>query len=442
MKKYKKYILLLFLVITLPFFADKITFASSTSGGLEITYPSIPGLPNINQTNPGLGEYVGYFFGLLIYLAGILSLISFTIGAVGLINPNPEAHSDAKDRMFGAILGLVLTFASFIIIRTINPTLITPTLTPLQGVAGVFLINGAQQKPCPQESPDNSALPVGFRTIQYTCSNASLAPALLVWTFPNTNFGPIAGATVQRITCGGTMGVGGRSFRIAFEEPGVYYYLGTGCTGYASPANTSSQDSIESPFGGYIKSVKIVNSPNDDLYYGAVFHREAGLKNGGECSLPIISQAENRNGECMAIGASINTSAVDIFKLNKNPGASGDGVTFYSEPFGSAIGARAGFFPVPDSAIGFLYAANPQAMTFAWTNVAVPNQYKIACKTFQACPGSIKIKGSYLVGLYSKDSANLNYCQTFTTDAENLNAEPIVASGAGKLNSVYIIPTK
>ena len=32
----------------------------------------------------------------------------------------------------------------------------------------------------------------------------------------------------------------------------------------------------------------------------------------------------------------VNTTAVDIFKVNKDHGASGDGVTFYSEPFGSA----------------------------------------------------------------------------------------------------------
>ena len=51
--------------------------------------------------------------------AALLALISFAIGAVGMISPNPESHKEATDRMKSAILGLVLIMASFIIIQTI-----------------------------------------------------------------------------------------------------------------------------------------------------------------------------------------------------------------------------------------------------------------------------------------------------------------------------------
>jgi hypothetical protein len=67
-----------------------------------------------------------------------------------------------------------------------------------------------------------------------------------------------------------------------------------------------------------------------------------------------------------------------------------------------------------------------------------------ACETFQDCPGSIKIKGSYLVALYSdnENSSRPSYCQTFNSDVENLNTEPVIASYEAKLGNVYIIPTK
>ena len=62
--------------------------------------------------------------------------------------------------------------------------------------------------------------------------------------------------------------------------------------------------------------------------------------------------------------------------------------------------------------------------------------------------GSIRVKGSYIVALYSQDSGESGYCQTFTQNVENLRTEPILASGtadsgtSGGLNSVYIIPVK
>jgi len=367
----------------------------SASFVLALEVP-LPGLGD----DPTLPEYIIYFFKFGISVAGILALISFTIGAIGLINPNIEAHNDAKDRMKGAVLGLVLTLASFIIINTINPALTTPTFTPL--------------------------------------------PEVTIPTPP--------------------------------PQPGVYYYLNSDCSDennssgdnpsggnnsggdnpsavIASP-HTSSQDEIESPFKGNIKGVKIINDAENKLYYGVIFHKITGLENGGACSLPITDEG------CQPVN--IRASAADIFTLNENPGASGDGVTFYSEPYGWNTGARAGFFSVPDDVIILPYfPGNSYRMCFDYTNIDRPDSYKYmctnsncgyenrnincsntACETFQDCPGSIKIRGDYLVGLYSKDLLLQDYCQTFTQDVPNLNAQPMIASGAVILDKVYIIPTK
>jgi len=83
-----------------------------------------------------LPAYVSFIFSWLIGLAGTIAVISFAIGAVGFMisGDNPELASSSKDRMKGAILGAVLTLASYLIIITINPALKNLNLTPLEEV--------------------------------------------------------------------------------------------------------------------------------------------------------------------------------------------------------------------------------------------------------------------------------------------------------------------
>jgi len=252
-KNKKKYFLLFSLLIVFLFLSAGFAHA------LEITYPTIPGLIAPSATCTGsscLSIYIAYFFGLLIYVAGVLALISFAVGAIGLINPNVEAHGEARDRMKGAVLGLVLTMASYIILQTINPTFIKPNLATLPPAPGVFLYNSStkEYKECPQEWSDNSTLPTGFTNIKYICSGIDPAkePKLLIWKFTNPgleggNPGNNGGYTAQMADeqgtlCGigeaaGSYDVGGvGSFRIAFMTPGVYFCLG-GCDAYMSGAN-------------------------------------------------------------------------------------------------------------------------------------------------------------------------------------------------------------
>ncbi len=511
----KRYLSLLIFIII--FFSLYGGFASA----LEINdYPKVPGLiaPSSDCTGDDcLSIYVAYWFGLLVYLAGAVSLISFAVGAVGLINPNIEAHKDAKDRMKGAILGLVLVFASFIIIKTINVNLITPTLTPLPGVSGIFYTNGSEErKPVGLEVPDTSTRPQGFDSITYDCiaGQEGGAPALLIWEFDKAGFqGKVH---VARIICEEIEPIAGYgSFQMAFETPGVYYCYGVCgseemCSGNMSSAHTTSEDIIDPAFRGQIGGVRIVNDQIKDLYYGAIFHDLAGLAYGGGCNFPITNTGDG--GKCRPVTKPDQTAAVDIFKLNKNEGESGDGVIFYSKSFGWNTGIKAGSYNVYDDQIPFPSSANsndwpPDTMCFDYS-IKMPKTYMYkckesacggsdyscqsdsncdeyeneicdikvgaktgvcvsengqglcsegACETFQDCPGSIRIKGSYLVALYSKKGSGSSsnsgsssskksslYCQVFTQNVENLDAKSFLEPGATKkdLLNVYIIPTK
>lgn len=485
MKKQNKYFIFAGCLLALLFAAH---FASA----LEITYPKVPGLPDINTNKPGIGEFAGYFFGLGTYIAGILALISFAIGAVGYIyagaSGNPENKNDATDRMKNSLIGLVLTTAAFVILNTINPALVTPVMAPLPGVEGVYLTNGSQEKPCPESVANVESLPEGYNTIKYVCSGNG--PNLLIWHFPETNYGDLQNTNVQILACNGQAGVSGGSFKIAFETPGIYYYLKSDCNGYASTAFSGNQDSIDKTFAQKIKSVRIVNDSSRGLYYGVIFHKGVGFKNAGECTFPIV----NTGGQNSCQNVEMPAMSANIFQINGNSGSSGDGVSFYSAPYEDAIGARAGYFDVPAENIKAPYfEQNPNKMCFNYKGVNQPSSYKFkcanpdnncnnsdyscqddsdcaedevcntsehvcmskegdflcsndACETFQDCRGSIRIKGSYLVGVYSRAGGaerEQPYCQVFQgPGTTELKVQALTKPGSPELGKVYIIPIK
>lgn len=465
-KRYLYFLIILFLMF---FIADSI-LAGGASGSweedsLEVYYPSIPGLPKITAYSP-LGDFISYWFGLLIYVAGALSLISFTIGAISLINPNPESHNDAKDRMKGSILGLVLTLASFLIIRTINPSLTTPSLTPLPGVAGVFYTNGTNLKTAVQEEPDvaTNVLPE-YRALFYKC-DSSTGPVLFLWKFPNKNY-DTAGASVQTVLCNNTVSLNGvGSFKTDYKKTGVYYFLGAGCTGYMSQVNFSDQEQIDYLFRYHgIKSVLIVNNPTNGIYYGVVFHNSPDLGSAGYCTYPI---ATNQAEQCLNVnivsysGENLFPTAANIFLWNYTYTTSGAGVDLYSGPFGEKSGAGEGYYKLSANDIKSGYWFDVKKLKFSYEgvdsakadfcrkypscNTTAKGEKCCPCETFQDCPGSIDIKGSYLVGLYSAtksvNGAKSGYCQTFYRSVPNLGAEDLTQPNVAKLDTIVITPTK
>jgi hypothetical protein len=294
-------------------------------------------------------------------IAGAIAGVSFAIGAVGLIasGDNPETASNAKDRMKGALLGLLLLGSSYIIMNSINPAIVKPSVTAL--------------------------------------SNPNVKP---------------------------------------LDMPaGVYYYSDASCSQNNIGSTVTGSDSI----GVNVKAIKIVDDAENS--FGVILHKVEGLKNGGQCGQPITTattcqSVNNMNG------------AIDVFQINKNPSSSGDGVEFYSRPYGLDRGARAGFYQVTSDSINSPSTTEDPGMTFKYDGVDVPDEYKKSCDTFKKCPGSIDIKGDYIVAIYSSgdsgsgsSSGSGSYCQTFTDNVENLDTEPVVASGTDNLTQIYIFPT-
>jgi hypothetical protein len=251
---------LIFISVLLLFYICSSSFVFA----LEVKYPSVLGLPAITD-NSGLPDYVKYFFGLGMALAGLIAIISFTIGAIQLIMSasSPEVETNAKDRIKGSVLGLVLTVSAFIILRTINLSLVTPTLTSLPGSAGIFYQSGQNLSPAPIEEANASNIPAGYGSLIYKCSESGggTGPSLFIWKFPKANFqgndANYSGVSVVEKTCGQTESLSGiGSFKTAFKDYGVYYFLESGCSGYMSGANIGSGMLFE-PFKNNVKSIKI-----------------------------------------------------------------------------------------------------------------------------------------------------------------------------------------
>ena len=71
---------------------------------------------------------------------GVVALLAMLIGAVKYVLSagNPSKASDAKDQIFSAIIGIILLLASVMILRIINPDLVTIgfTLPTISGTGG------------------------------------------------------------------------------------------------------------------------------------------------------------------------------------------------------------------------------------------------------------------------------------------------------------------
>lgn len=444
----RKYRYLLFL----SFFIIFLFLSAGSVLALELTYPNVPVFGYSLNGSSGFPDYVRYFFGTGIALAGVLALISFTVGAVGLIAPNVEAHSEAKDRMWGAVLGLVLIMASYLIMQTINTKLTGPSLTQVAALPGVTIGDGTvgqgHSMSCPGAVSDMSTLTANYKQINYACptgKDASSSYKLAIWDFTNKNLedgnkdaSGIVSVTMHEISCGNDfIPIAGSSFKISFETPGVYFFQKS-CSGYMSSAYTNSQSTLESTFSGKIGGAEIVNGLNNTApYYGAIFHQVADLKKGGKCSLPLSN--ESASG-CQSISSDIAPAGVDIYQISQDtPIEDSPGVIFYSATFGEYQASGAGYVIIKRSEITHPYKRFLATAGFSWDKVDAPEAEATRCPQFNACPGSVAIYGDYLLDFYSMSGT---YCQTFTDNIPNLKDEAITATGAARsdLSQVFIIP--
>jgi len=91
-------------------------------------YPELPGATRPGQAAPGeaLPRLIQYIFVFSLSIVGVIGLAAIIIGAFGYLTAvgNPQKAADAKDKIFSALLGIILLLGSFLLLRTINPDLL------------------------------------------------------------------------------------------------------------------------------------------------------------------------------------------------------------------------------------------------------------------------------------------------------------------------------
>jgi len=359
-----------------------------------------PGLPQMDK----IEDFISFFFGKAILFCVAIAVISLAIGGVGLITSldNPEARSNAIDRIKGSILGLILTVSGYIILNTINPVLVSPIVAGLPNGFGIVYYNGSDTKTAPTASADASQRPAGYDSLKYICPN-NVGDNLFVIKFPGkgyTDSSGFPGTVVEEISCGGAASLGGiGSFTTLFKRPGVYFHTQPGCKGAMSDTITASENEVGTAFLGNIKSIRIVDyvdrqRPENSVYYGAILHKSTNYNNGGLCTLPLEGKT------CVEI--SIPVFSAHVFAINKaNYKTSGDGVNFFSETYGWDSGQNAGFNLVTSDKINPIYNISASSINFSYTGIDRTDEYKRLYTDFKKRPGSIQVKGTYIVALYS-----------------------------------------
>ena len=262
---------------------------------LEVNYPTLNGISLDSDST--LVQSIKYFFTFALAIAGILAILIIVISGAQILlsGGSPQAMGDAKERILGAVLGIVLLMASFIIMRTINPQLVSQTNDglPNQNAAGVYLqttyttgtiiatgapaVLGAPyvtpEISAPQSDPrieipdlERNMPPNGptllqgssaTRTIRYNCTppdGITNGPKLLIWVYDAESFqidkdaSGFAMGTTDTISlpCNSnagnkiTFGAATKSYKWAIESPGAYFYLKPDCTGIASDLYTQN----------------------------------------------------------------------------------------------------------------------------------------------------------------------------------------------------------
>ena len=113
----KKHFIIITLLIFCSLFAVHFALAGYT---LEV------GLPGVDKgTEVDLVQYINYLYLFSLSLVGVAALVSLIIGGfMYMLSDTVTSKDKAREYISGAIYGLILALAAYLILNTINPDLV------------------------------------------------------------------------------------------------------------------------------------------------------------------------------------------------------------------------------------------------------------------------------------------------------------------------------
>ena len=121
-----KKILFLTIFIILLFGIWQICFAID----LLLDYPDVPGAQKLSEASD-LPNIINYIYKFALLACGITAFVSILFGAIQYVTSAGDSSKagDAKDRITQALWGILILLSAVLILRTINPDLVSLSLT-------------------------------------------------------------------------------------------------------------------------------------------------------------------------------------------------------------------------------------------------------------------------------------------------------------------------
>ncbi|MCX6760793.1 MAG: hypothetical protein NTZ84_01625 [Candidatus Nealsonbacteria bacterium] len=243
---------------------------------LEIEYPQMGGQQVASSTS--FPQYAVYLFNFSIIMSGIIAFGVLVFSGIKILTSpdQPDTIQDARTKIIGAFLGIVILLASYLILTTMNPQFIMFGLKDIKPVTGVYLTDSnGKDYYIADSSPD-----VGF-----TATNVKFIspPEELIAVYDSSS---------NKVD---NMGVGlggpfsGKSIYFLWNRPGIYLYPNINFVGQPLYFNSSVSSLSNYNFDKKAKSIIFrynYATSAATAAYGAVFFNQNDY--GGECGFVSI----------------------------------------------------------------------------------------------------------------------------------------------------------
>lgn len=336
-----KFLFLLLLVLFLCFLLNPFALADNTGKrGLEIKYPIINGIEITTSTT--ISEYAVYFFSLGLIIAAIIAFAVLTYGGIRylLSLDNPEAMKDARTWISSGTIGLFIILASYLILSTINPEIVAPSIQEVEPISGIYLINDQEEKYYVADSKDEISFKAS--SIEFISDKDQLLSVFVCseGTFNKEN-------SEEKKNNGGAHSISNvKSIYFLWHEPGVYLYTKTGQGTPPPPLFLqTSADDLKS-YDNRIKSI-MTKDMEDEFSYLSILFSEPNFEGENGIGIAISEKDFNINNVNGTI-SSIDVSSV----VSIGESSSGGEVIFYDdieckekEEDGKSIKVKAGDSP-------------------------------------------------------------------------------------------------
>ena len=316
--KLSKFLFLLLLIFFLFSFLGSFIFAEER--GLEVEYPEVEG--EKISTSTTVSEYIVYIFKLSLIIAAIAAFAVFTYGGIRYLLSlnNPEAMKDARIWISSGVIGLLIILASYLILTTINPEIVSPEIKPIEPLTGIYLINGDEKKYISQST---NGISFEATSLEFISTEDELYS---VFICSKEEFD---GENSEEKKNGGSGSISSasnvKSIYFLWNRPGVYLYAKENSGTPPPPRSFQSSSDDLGDFDNRTKSIRI-EDVKDQFSYLAILFSDIDFE--GEDGIgAAIKDSDNLNY------VKDNISSIDVsgvIPINEAP-ADGGEVIFYDD---------------------------------------------------------------------------------------------------------------